>query len=257
MLDEPYRWVEAIRNRRDYLEDQLEGASPVVGVTWADGILLLTSTPGPRKLFEVYNQVAFAGIGHPADIEKLRKAIIDIAHVEAFNLSASDVSLQRLVAFGLGPLVKAAFDEIFRSPFVARVVVAELDPSDPLETFYTVDPDGSFAASQDAAAVAGTPDGGEAIFEQLRSQDDAEATLDQALTRALDAWATGRVQAGRSTEDDEAEAAVTDDERAEAVRAALDNGRIEAAVLDRTVPTKTKFRLLSAEDLDGPLAPYR
>ena len=112
MLDEPYRWVDAIRNRRDYLEDQLEGASPVVGVAYAAGVLLLTSTPGPRKLFEAYNQVASAGVGHPADIEKLRKAIIDIAHVEAFNLSASDVSLQRLVAFGLGPLMKAAFDEI-------------------------------------------------------------------------------------------------------------------------------------------------
>jgi proteasome alpha subunit len=259
MLDEPYRWVEAIHNRREYLEDQLEGASPVVGVSYVDGVLLLTSTPGPRKVFEVYNQVAFAGIGHPADIEKLRKAIIDIAHVEAFNLSAGDVSLQRLVAFGLGPLVKAAFDEIFRSPFISRVMVTELDPANPLETFYTVDADGSFSSSADAAVVSDTTDGAAAILEHLRGGDDREASLEAALVRALDAWAVGRARAGREPDEEGEEGVepVTEQDREAAVRAALDAGRIEAAVLDRTLPTKTKFRLLAEADLEGALAPFR
>lgn len=260
MLDEPYRWVEAIRNRREYLADQLEGASPVVGVAYGNGILLLTSTPGPRKLFEVYNQVAFAGVGHPADIEKLRKAIIDIAHVEAFNLSASDVSLQRLVAFGLGPLIKAAFDEIFRSPQIARVVVAELDPSDPNETFYTVDADGSFSSTAGAAAVSGTPESATAIVDYLQSIEHPAEALEEALTRALDAWAVGRVHAERQAAEsgnDTEPAQVTDSDRAEAVRSALAKGRIEAAVLDRTLPTRSKFRLLSQADLEGVLAPVR
>jgi len=261
MLDEPYRWVEAIRNRREYLADQLEGASPVVGVCYTNGVLLLTSTPGPRKVFEVYNQVAFAGVGHPADIEKLRKAIIDIAHVEAFNLSASDVSLQRLVAFGLGPVMKAAFDEIFRSPHIARVVVSELDPSDSLETFYTIDADGSFSSSGSAAAVAGTVDSATAIIEHLKGGAHGEASLEDALARALEAWAVGRVYAGReedkSTEDDEAVPAATEEELVAAVRGALETGRIEAAVLDRTMPTKTKFRLLTEAETTGALARFR
>ena len=259
MLDEPYRWVDAIRNRRDYLEDQLEGASPVVGVAYAAGVLLLTSTPGPRKLFEVYNQVASAGVGHPADIEKLRKAIIDIAHVEAFNLSASDVSLQRLVAFGLGPLMKAAFDEIFRSPFIARMVVAELDPSDPLETFYTIDADGSFSSSAAAAAIAGTADSAEAILARLGKDYDRQVSLEEALSRALDAWAAGRIQAEREDAEEELEAdrPITDEDVVAAIGGALDAGRIEAAVLDRTLPTKTKFRLLTEADLEGALAQFR
>jgi proteasome alpha subunit len=259
VLDEPYRWVEAIRNRREYLEDQLEGASPVVGVSYADGVLLLTSTPGPRKVFEVYNQVASAGVGHPADIEKLRKAIIDIAHVEAFNLSASDVSLQRLVAFGLGPQMKAAFDEIFRSPFIARVLVTELDPSDPLETFYTIDADGTFSSSADAAVIAGTADSAAAILERLHAGDDRQAPLAAALERAIDAWGVGRVHAEAEDVEEEGEGdrTVTDEEVTAAVRTALGVGRIEAAVLDRTLPTKTKFRLLSAADLEGALARFR
>lgn len=259
MLDEPYRWVEAIRNRREYLEDQLGGASPVVGVTYADGLLLLTSTPGPRKVFEVYNQIAFAGIGHPADIEKLRKVVIDIAHVEAFNLSARDVTLQRLVNFGLGPLMKGAFDEIFRSPFIARVLVAELDPSDAHELFYTVDTDGSFASAADVVSMAGSADSADAILTHLRADGiSAGAPLEQALARALEAWAVGRAHGEVDDADTgEGSTAVGDEELRAAVRGALEAGRMEAAVLDRSLPTKTKFRLLQGGELDAALARYR
>ena len=253
MLDEPYRWVEAIRNRREYTEDQLAGASPVVGLACDDGLLLLTSTPGPRKLFEVHNKVAFAGIGHPADIEKLRKAVIDIAHVEAFNLSASDISLQRLVNLGAGPMMKAAFDEIFRSPYVARVLVAELDPADPAETFYTIDPDGSFNSAAEAAAIAGSREAAEAMLGRLRGGEGDP--LDAALARALGAWGAGRAVAGRGSEAPAAEE-VGEAEVAAAVRGALDGGRFEAAVLERRRPAKTRFRLLEPQELAASLAAF-
>ena len=257
MLDEPYRWVEAIRNRREYTEDQLAGASPVVALAYDDGLLLLTSTPGPRKLFEVYNQVAFAGIGHPADIEKLRKAVIDIAHVEVFNLSASDVSLQRLVNLGVGPLMKSAFDEIFRSPYIARVLVAELDPPNPAERFYTIDPDGTFNSAAAAAAIAGSSEAAEAILARLRGGEGGEP-LDAALDRALRAWGAGRSLAGREPDETgkPGEGEVDDEEVREAVRAALDGGRFEAAVLERSRPTKTKFRLLGPGELAPSLAAF-
>ena len=251
MLDEPYRWVDAIRNRREYLEDQLRGTSPVVGLGYADGVLLLTTTPGPRKLFEVYNDIAFAAIGHPADLEKLRKAIIDIAHVEAFNLSASDVSLQRLVHLGLGPLMKNAFDEIFRSPFIARAMVAEVDPVHEEERFYTIEADGSFASAGKAAAVAGTRQSEEAIVARLEDLEPATLSLAEGLRRALEAWGLGAWGAERQEEGEPDE---------EALRAFLaktvPHRRFEAAVLDRTLPTRTKFRFLPAASLQETLAPF-
>ena len=251
MLDEPYRWVEAIRNRREYLEDQLRGASPVVGLAYADGVLMLTTTPGPRKLFEVYNDIAFAAIGHPADLEKLRKAVIDIAHLEAFNLSASDVSLQRLVHLGLGPLMKNAFDEILRSPYIARAMVAELDPANPAERFYTIEADGSFASAGDAAAVAGTRQGEEAIVARLADLVPAALSLPAALRRAVEAWGLGALLADREEEGEPGEA----EGRAFLAKAARER-RFQAAVLDRTLPTRTKFRLLPDASLAEALAPF-
>ncbi|MFC1525756.1 proteasome subunit alpha [Candidatus Latescibacterota bacterium] len=252
MLDEPYRWVEAVRNRREYVEDQLQGASPVVAARYDGGVLMLTSTPGPRKLFEVYNEVAFAAVGHPADIEKLRKAVIDIAHVEAYNLSASDVSLHRLVSFGMGPLMKTAFDEIFRSPYLARVLVAELEPSNERETFYTIDADGSFQGAGDAAAVAGTATAAQAATAWLRSHEPDEGGLRGQLRRGLEAWGAARASAGAASEGEPDGETI-----ASCVREAVAAQRLEAAVLDPSLPTKTKFRLLTEEELEPVLSPYR
>lgn len=251
MLDEPYRWVEAVRNRREYLEDQLHRASPVVGLAYEHGVLLLTTTPGPRKLFEVYNDVAFAAIGHPADIEKLRKAVIDIAHLEAFNLSARDVSLQRLVHLGLGPLMKNAFDEIFHSPYIAQVLVAELDPAQPQEHFYTVDVDGSFASAGQAAAVAGAARLSAAITGRLAGIAAESLALEQGLQRAVEAWGAGSLIAERELENEPEPQEV----RA-FLKGALQERRFEAAVLDRTLPTRTKFRLLPPAQLHSAFAPY-
>tara|TARA_B100001115_G_scaffold170368_1_gene151816 strand:- start:3135 stop:3902 length:768 start_codon:yes stop_codon:yes gene_type:complete len=243
MLEEPYRWVEAIRNRRDYLEDQLRGASPVVATRYRDGVLLLTTTPGPRKVFEVYNEIAFAAIGHPADIEKLRKAVIDIAHLEGFNLSANDVNLQRLVSFGIGPLVKEAFDEIFRSPFLARVLLAELDPPSGDDVFYTIDADGSFVRAGHVAAV-GSEESVAAIAEALLDHAP-ESSLDDALKSALHAWACGRM----ASEREEGEGAPKVEQVTAFLERTLTNLNVEAAVLDRNVSTKSKFRLLGSDDL--------
>ena len=55
MLDEPYRYLEAVSNRRDYVEDQLRQGSPVVSLQYNDGILLLTIGRGQRKIYEIHN----------------------------------------------------------------------------------------------------------------------------------------------------------------------------------------------------------
>src|SRR6266496_4599668 len=94
MTEEPYRWLEAIGNRREYVREQLKGGSPVFGASLPEGILLLGIGTGHSKVFELFDRHALAGLGHPADIEKIRQAAIDAAHLEAFNRAPEDVSLR-------------------------------------------------------------------------------------------------------------------------------------------------------------------
>ena len=97
-----------------------------------------------------------------------------------------------LVAFGLGPLVKAAFDEIFRSPFIARVMLAELDQENGVGVFYTIDADGSFAQSGRIAALSGTEASAQAMMVKLAASGENLA-LDEALGMALEVWGLGRL----------------------------------------------------------------
>jgi YihY family inner membrane protein len=41
MTEEPYRWLDAIGNRREYIREQLKGGTPVFALSRPEGILLL------------------------------------------------------------------------------------------------------------------------------------------------------------------------------------------------------------------------
>jgi proteasome alpha subunit len=126
MIEEPYRWLEAIGNRREYVREQLKGGSPVFAVSLPEGILLLGVGTGNSKVFEIFDRHALAGLGHPADIEKIRQSAIDVAHTEAFTRAPDDVSLRRLVSYGLSPQLKNSFEQIFSAPFLVELLLAEV-----------------------------------------------------------------------------------------------------------------------------------
>src|SRR6202166_3205475 len=126
MIEEPYRWVEAISNRREYIENELATGSPTLGLSFVDGILLLTFGRDRRKIFEIYDRIAMGAIGHPGDIERLRMAAIEVAGTEGFTRSAQDVSLRRLANYSLSPALKTAFEQVYGAPYLARMIFAEL-----------------------------------------------------------------------------------------------------------------------------------
>lgn len=126
MTEEPYRWLEAIGNRREYIRDQLKGGTPVFALSRPEGILLLGVGQGQSKVFEIYDRLAFAALGHPVDIEKIRQAAIEAAHIEGFNRSARDVTLRRLISFSLSSTLKNAFEQIFAPPLMVEAIFAEI-----------------------------------------------------------------------------------------------------------------------------------
>src|SRR5476651_2460072 len=146
MTEEPYRWLEAITNRREYIEDQLAPGLPVVALSAGPGILLLTARTSTPKLFEIYDHLALGSVGHPADIEKVRQTAIDAAHLEGFARSPKDVTARRLVSYNLAPALKAAFEQIFAAPLLFRGVLCELGATPGDDNLWRVDYDGSFSA---------------------------------------------------------------------------------------------------------------
>src|SRR3954464_11090073 len=154
MIEEPYRWVEAIANRAEYIETQLASGSPIVALGFRDGILFLTLGKTRQKLFEIYDRIAMGAIGHPGDIERLRMAAIELASTEGFTRSAADVSLRRLAYYSLSPLMKTAFEQIFGAPYLARMIFAELGAKPADDLFLRVEYDGAIASNGGTATQA-------------------------------------------------------------------------------------------------------
>ena len=114
MIDEPYRWVEAISNRREYIENELATGSPTIGLSFSDGILLLTFGRDRRKIFEIYDRIAIGGI------ERLRMMAIELASTEGFTRSRADVSLRPMVTYSFSPNVKASVRADLRAAIPER-----------------------------------------------------------------------------------------------------------------------------------------
>src|SRR5947209_9221732 len=195
MIEEPYRWVEAIANRREYIEGQLAPGSPIAALGYRDGILFLTVGQSRQKIYEIYDRIARGAIGHPGDIERLRLAVIELASTEGFTRSATDVSLRRLAHYSLSPVMKAAFEQVYGPPYLARLLFAEIGSTPKEDLFLRVDYDGSLAADgptgqprQRCAALSGTSASTELMEKYLQENHVTDATLADAIVVAADAW---------------------------------------------------------------------
>lgn len=260
MYEEPYRWVEAVGNRRQYLDDRLRQGTPVVGVAYEHGILLMTMSKGTPKLYEIYDRLALGGMGHPADLEKLRFSLLEMAHVEGFNRSASDVTGSRLVKYGIAPVIKQAFEEVFKAPFIVKILLAELSPKSGKDGFLTINYDGTFEERSRHAVLAATPVVELKMTEYLRQQPIV--SLKDAVDVAIRTWAVGDRAQRSALEDGEGqhEAKPGSDQLemdAETlyahVRRCMAEKPIECAVLDRQVQGPSKYRALDADELESVL----
>ncbi len=249
MHEEPFRWVEAIANRREYIEDQLASGSPIVALGYREGILLFTLSRERQKIFEIYDRIALGGIGHPGDLERLRLTAIELASTEGFARSADDVALRRLANYSLSPALKAAFEQIYGPPFLARLLFAELGRGESPNLFLRLDYDGSIRTNggsfgktfEDFGVIAGRPHAIVQMESSLRERKHSDLSLADALRLAAHTWAIGHLALTA-----ESDAATPDAARISAhLREHLANASTEAAVLEKSAPLPAVFRALA------------
>jgi len=235
MIDEPFRWVEAIANRREYIENELASGSPTVGISYPEGQLLLTFGRDRRKVFEIYDRIAMGAVGHPGDIERLRMSAIELASSEGFTRSAADVSLRRMVTYSFSPALKQAFEQIYGAPYLARVLFAEVGESPETDLFIRLDYDGTMKASNMGIGskrewfgiIAGTKRAAQQVEAYLHETSPAQS-FDQALELAVKAWGVGLFGA-----DEEHRDLPDADSLSAFLGEQLPNYTAEAAVLER------------------------
>jgi proteasome alpha subunit len=253
MIEEPYRWVEAIANRREYIETQLATGRPIAALGYRDGILFLTVGRARQKIFEIYDRIAMGAIGHPGDIERLRMAAIELASTEGFTRSAADVSLRRLAHYSLSPVMKSAFEQVYGAPFLARLLFAEVGGTPEDDLFLRVEYDGAIATNSAVvsstrhgfAVLSATKQAAELMESFLKNQHADGADLEKTVEVALDAWSVGQMAMGEDGVKELPESAVIAKHRQEQ----LAEMTVEAAILERDSKTPIRYRALSDKEV--------
>ncbi len=249
----PYDINEAIAHRKDYVEEGLRSGSPVVGICCRHGLLLLTVRRSQRKIYEIYDRQMFAAIGKQSDIENVRLAAIQQAHQEGFERSPDDVTLQRLVGFGLSPTLKKAFGDQMYVPVVIRALFAEMGRTPSRDGFYTLNYDGEFRHFTGCAVISGTQVSEDKMMEVL-GETDKNISIEDAMWNALTAWAAGarELLTGRRDEEDDLHSPLrVSDENAEIIflKDELKTGALEVGLLERRANAEVRFRLFSEIEL--------
>lgn len=238
MHGELFQWLEAIRDRGEYVRDQLSHATPVFAVSRPEGILLMGVGLGQSKVFEIYDRHGMAALGNPVDIEKIRQMAIEAAHIEGFKRSPEDVTLRRLMSYSLSPALKNSFESVFEPPLIVEGVFAELGEEPENDVLMEFSFDGNFGTANDGLAVVSANHAAAAqakdwLRNQLRSQSN-QNRVPELLLAMWQAMSSGK-GIGRDTKPVSADS--------------LDlQGRvIEMALLNRHAKGKAKYQALPAD----------
>lgn len=215
----PYDWQEGIGHRAQYVENKLAQGVPVAAISLDEGILIATFKRQTRKIYEIYDLLAFSAIGQQSDIEALRVSAIEFAHREGYNRSEQDVTVQRMVA-GLSQPLKKAFGDFNSSPLVAKSLFAELGKDRESDQYYVLEFDGDFSPCKFKCALAGTEEQKQKLESLLA---ECPAKLDKAIKHIEANWPFDENQNKEEL-------------------------RFEAALIERTTHREARFRLLTPED---------
>lgn len=237
MTEEPYRWLEAISNRREYIRDQLKSGTPVFALSRPEGVLLIGVGQKQSKVFEIYDRHAFAALGHPVDIEKIRQAAIEAAHLEGFNRSSKDVTLRRLISFSLSGMLKNAFEQVFAPPFIIESIFAELGDTPAQDSLVRVHYDGDhyYETSGVLLAHRDAPAEREAA-DWLRKALAPTDSITRTVSVCLAAW--------QALVDNKP---FTDLTAPADPKLEIQGKSIEVALLDRKLPGPVHYRALNAQ----------
>lgn len=216
-----------MKDRSDYAHKGIARGRSVVGMEYADGLLFLAENPSAtlHKISEIYDHVAFAGVGKYSEFEELRIAGIRLADLRGYSYGREDVKARDL-ANAYSQALSAIFTQQMK-PYEVEVLVGEVDGAAGGTAVYHILFDGSVTDEQGFVAMGGHA---EELTEALRERYEPGWELATAVRTGVQALAT--VPEPREIADDQ----------------------IEAGVLDRTRAQRRKFRRLPADEIAGYLA---
>ncbi len=148
-----------MKDKAEYARKGIARGKAIVAIEYGDGVLLVAENPSTllHKISEIYDRIAFAGVGKYNEFENLRVAGVRHADVKGYSYSRGDVS-----AKALANAYSQALGNIFTEgikPFEVEVLVVEVGDADGRRNeIYHILYDGTIEDERQYAAMGGHAD---------------------------------------------------------------------------------------------------
>ncbi|HJQ77082.1 MAG TPA: proteasome subunit alpha [Acidimicrobiia bacterium] len=177
-----------VRDKAEFARKGIARGRSIVAVDYADGVLLLAENPSNalHKISEVYDRMAFAGVGRYNEFETLRKAGIRQADLMGYLYSREDVT-----AMGLATAFSQTLGMIFTrdpKPYEVEILLAEISEDGSEHRLYRITYDGTLYDERNYVAIGGKAEQLVEALSELWSEglslEDAFAAGTEAFSRA-------------------------------------------------------------------------
>jgi len=206
-----------MKDRADYARKGIARGRSLIAIAYADGIFICAENPSStlHKVSEIYDRIAFAGVGKYNEFDQLRIAGVRHADLKGFTYSREDVEARSL-ANNYAQMLGQTFTHEMK-PMEVEILVAEITDTPGEEQLFQILYDGTVQDQSEFVVLGGDS---EAIIDRVRAGAGLSAKSALELCRS----------------------ALAGDDRE------LSDGDLEVAMLDRTLGRRT-FRRISDEEI--------
>jgi proteasome alpha subunit len=211
-----------MKDRSEYARKGIARGKPVVALEYADGIVFIADNPSTHlhKISEVYDRIAFAGVGKYSEFENLRIAGVRMADVRGYSYGREDVNV-KAVANAYSQVLSEVFTREMK-PYEVEILVGQVGEEGEANELFHILFDGSVSDEEGFVAMGGEAENLASVLEQSYK---AGLSLEEAVKTGVAALS-------------------------QVNGASLEPARVEAAALERVRKTRRKFRRLSASDVE-------
>ena len=175
-----------MKDRADYARKGIARGRALVALRYDEGIVIVAENPSEtlRKVSEIYDRIAFAGVGKYNEFDQLRVAGVRAADLKGYQYSRDDVDARSL-ANSYAQMLGTIFTHEMK-PMEVEILVAEVGLVAAGDQMFHILYDGTVMDERDYAAI-----GGDAETVSSRLAETWTDGLDRAAAIALGMKALG------------------------------------------------------------------
>ncbi|MDQ6784663.1 MAG: proteasome subunit alpha [Actinomycetota bacterium] len=175
-----------MKDKADFARKNIGRGRPLVAMVFAEGILICAENPSRslHKVSEIYDRIAFAGVGRYNEFDQLRRAGVQHADIKGYQYSREDVdarSLANLYAQYMGNVFTHEM-----KPLEVEILVAEVGSTPAGDQLFHILYDGSVVDEENFTVLGGEA---EAITARVTADYAQDLELGAALRLAAQALA--------------------------------------------------------------------